>query len=153
MLASFRNLLRSDPGFDGSGVVTAAFSLPPQRYETDSEVRDFTDCLLAAIRAIPGVDTAGLTAIPDGRRRRRGPIIADDYEAEPGESVVSPWRVQITPGYLEHAHAALRGRGFDERDRADTEHVMLIDESLAKRFWATPIRSARACTVRPIRTT
>jgi hypothetical protein len=35
----------------------------------------------------------------------------------------------------------VRGRVFDERDRADTERVMLIDESLAKRFWgdADPI--------------
>jgi predicted permease len=138
LLASFRNLLRSDPGFDGSGVVTAAFTLPQQRYGTDVEVRDFSERLLAAVRAIPGVDTAGLTSnIPMGAGGGWGPIIADDYEAEPGESVVSPWRILITPGYLEAMRTPLvRGRVFDERDRADTERVMLIDESLAKRFWS-----------------
>jgi hypothetical protein len=71
-----------------------------------------------------------------------GPIKAEQYVTAPGESVVSPWRLQITPGYLETIGTPLvRGRAFDERDRADTERVMLIDESLAKRFWgdADPI--------------
>jgi putative ABC transport system permease protein len=137
LLASFRNLLRTDPGFDGGSVVTAALSLPAQKYADDAAVRAFSDRLLAAIRAIPGVDTAGFTSnIPMGTGGGWGPIIADDYDAAPGESVVSPWRILITPGYLETLGTPLlRGRGFDERDRADTEHVMLVDEQLAKRFW------------------
>jgi hypothetical protein len=46
--------------------------------------------------------------------------------------VVSPWRVT----YLEALGTPiLRGRSFDDGDRPDTERVMLIDESLAKRSW------------------
>jgi predicted permease len=137
LLASFRNLLRADPGFVGDNVLTAAFTLPPQRYDDDAAVRAFADRLLAQVRAIPGVESAGLTSnIPMGSYGGWGPIKAEHYVAAPGESVVSPWRIQVTPGYLETlGTSVIRGRGFDERDRADTEHVMLIDESLAKRFW------------------
>ncbi|HZF29064.1 MAG TPA: FtsX-like permease family protein, partial [Gammaproteobacteria bacterium] len=143
LLASFRNLLRADPGFVGDSVLTAAFSLPQQRYADETALRSFADRLLGSIRALPGVESAGLTSnIPMGSYGGWGPIIADDYEAAPGESVVSPWRILVTPKYLETMGTPLvRGRAFDERDRADGEHVMLIDESLAKRFWgdADPI--------------
>jgi putative ABC transport system permease protein len=143
LLASFRNLLRSDPGFVRDNVLTAVFTLPPQRYADDTAMRAFTARLLEAVRAIPGVDSAGLTSnIPMGSYGGWNPIKAEQYVTAPGESVVSPWRLQITPGYLEALGTTLvRGRAFDERDRADSEHVLLIDESLAKRFWgdADPI--------------
>jgi predicted permease len=137
LLASFRNLLSVDPGFDGRGVITAALNVPATRYTDDAAVRELTQRLLASIRAIPGVDSAGLTNnVPLGTAGGWGPIIADDYDAKPGESVVSPWRIVISPGYLESIGTQLvRGRAFDERDGPDAERVMLIDESLARRFW------------------
>lgn len=137
LLASFRNLLRVDPGFDGSSVVTAALSLPAQTYEDDAAVRAFTERFLDAVRAVPGVASAGITSnVPMGTAGGWGPIIAEEYAAAPGESVVSPWRIVVSPGYLETMGTPLvRGRTFDERDRADAEHVMLVDESLAERFW------------------
>jgi putative ABC transport system permease protein len=143
LLASFRNLLRSDPGFVRDNVLTAAFTLPPQRYADDTAIRAFAARLLEAVRTLPDVESAGLTTnIPMASYGGWGPIKAEQYVTAPGESVVSPWRLQITPGYLETLGTTLvRGRAFDERDRADSEHVMLIDESLAKRFWgdADPI--------------
>jgi predicted permease len=137
LLASFRNLLRSDPGFVGDSVITAAFSLPRQSYSDDDAVRAFTDRLLDAVRSTPGVDSAGLTSnIPMGSYGGWGPIKGEDYVSAPGESVVSPWRVTITAGYLEALGTPLvRGRSFDDGDRPDTERVTLIDESLATRFW------------------
>jgi predicted permease len=137
LLASFRNLLRSDPGFVGDSVITAAFSLPQQSYADENAMRAFTDRLLAAVRSTPGVESAGLTSnIPMASYGGWGPIKGEDYVSAPGESVVSPWRVTITAGYLDAIGTPLlRGRSFDEGDRPDTERVMLIDESLAKRFW------------------
>jgi predicted permease len=137
LLASFRNLLRSDPGFVGDSVITAAFTLPQQSYANDDAVRTFTDRLLAAIRATPGIESAGLTSnIPMASYGGYGPIKGEDYVSPPGESVVSPWRLTITAGYLEALGTPLlSGRSFNDGDRPDTERVMLIDESLAKRFW------------------
>jgi predicted permease len=137
LLASFSNLLRSDPGFEGDRVITAAFTLPQQSYASDDAVRAFTDRLLAAVRSTPGVESAGLTSnIPMASYGGWGPIKGEDYVSAPGESVVSPWRLTITADYLETLGTPLlRGRSFDDGDRPDTERVMLIDESLAKRFW------------------
>jgi predicted permease len=137
LLFSFRNLLRTDPGFEDDGVLTAGISLPVAGYPDDAAIRNFTERFLGAVRAIPGVASAGLTSnIPFGTEGGWGPIIAEDYEAAPGESVVSPWRVLVTPGYLEAMGTTiLRGRGFEERDREGNQRVMLVDERLAKRFW------------------
>jgi hypothetical protein len=67
VLASFRRLLHVDPGFDVTGVVTAATSVPQSLYPKDTDASTLMDRTLAAIRAIPGVTAAGATtSIPWG---------------------------------------------------------------------------------------
>jgi predicted permease len=137
LLTTFRNLLSTDPGFASGRVVTASISLPVERYAGDVEVRDFTERFLRAIRAIPGVERAGTTTnIPMGTIGGWGPIIGELYDPTPGESVVSPWRIVTSPGYLEAmGMTVVRGEGFSDNVRADSERVMLVDEALARRFW------------------
>ena len=54
----------------------------------------------------------------------------------PGESVISPSRVDVTPGYFEAMGVKLvRGRFFDERDAPKAQQTVIVDEKLAKRFW------------------
>jgi hypothetical protein len=54
----------------------------------------------------------------------------------PGESVISPSQVQVTPGYFNAMGVKLlRGRFFDERDGAKALRTVIVDEKLAKRFW------------------
>ena len=54
----------------------------------------------------------------------------------PGESVISPSRVEVTPGYFEAMGVKLvRGRFFDERDAPKAQQTVIVDEKLAKRFW------------------
>ena len=61
VLASFRQLLRVDPGFEVKGVVTASTSVPQSLYPKTSDASGLMDRTLAAIRAIPGVTAAGAT--------------------------------------------------------------------------------------------
>src|ERR1035438_1244678 len=63
VLASFRQLLHVDPGFDVKGVVTAATSVPQSLYPKDSDASVLMDRTLEAIRAIPGVTATGATQI------------------------------------------------------------------------------------------
>jgi hypothetical protein len=54
----------------------------------------------------------------------------------PGESVVSPNQLLVTPGYLEALRVPLRrGRFFADSDTADAPGVVIVDERLAQRFW------------------
>jgi ABC-type antimicrobial peptide transport system permease subunit len=49
---------------------------------------------------------------------------------------VATVRATVTPGYFEAAGTALvRGRYFDDRDTAESTRSVIVDESLARRFW------------------
>jgi predicted permease len=136
LLASFRQLLKVDPGYSTSGIVTASTSLPDSRY-TKPQVRSQTNQFLEAIRQIPGVVSAGATTdIPFSDNRRDGVILAEGYVMKPGESIISPRHINVSPGYFETMGFSLvRGRFFDEHDNETAPHAVIVDERLAKRFW------------------
>jgi putative ABC transport system permease protein len=138
LFASFRQVLAVNPGFNADGVLTASISLPRSRYTDDAKLRAFTDEALRALRALPGVAGAGATdTIPFGSNNSDSVILAEGYQMKPGESVISPSQVRVTPGYFEVMGARLaRGRFFDQRDVASgPQHTIIVDEKLAARFW------------------
>jgi putative ABC transport system permease protein len=136
-LASFRQLLHVDPGFDVKGVVTAATNVPQTLYPKDSDVRTLVDRTLDAMRSIPGVTAAGATTtIPWGGSHSDSVIVAEGYIMKPGESVISPEQVTVTPGYFEAMRIGmLAGRTFDARDRDGAPGAIIVDEVLARHFW------------------
>jgi predicted permease len=137
LLASFRHVLEVDPGFVAERVLTGSVSLPATRYGDDDARRAFTGECLRRVRALPGVLDAGATdTIPFGHQHSDSVILAEGYEMKPGESLVSPSAVDVTPGYFEAMSARLlRGRFFDERDGKGSPPAVIVDEKLAARFW------------------
>jgi predicted permease len=137
LLASFRLLSQVDPGFSSDGVVTASVALPRSKYSKPEDRRDFMNRTLPAIRAIPGVSLAGATeAIPLGGNHDDSVILAEGYQMKPGESIVSPLSISVTPGYFEALGIKMvRGRSFDERDNDTAPRVVVVDERLAQHFW------------------
>jgi len=137
LLASFARVLQVDPGFVGERVTTASVSLPRSRYADDDARRRFTDEALRRVRALPGVVEAGATnTIPFGGSHSDSVIIAEGYLMKPGESVISPSQVEVTPGYFEAMGVRLAaGRFFEEKDKAGSLPVVIVDQKLASRFW------------------
>jgi predicted permease len=137
LLASFRELLRVDPGFKVDGIITASISAPQSKYPDAPQLKTLIDRSLEAIRRTPGIESAGATTtIPLGGNYNDSVIMAEDYEMKPGESLVSPRQVSVTPGYMETMGVGLvSGRYFQESDNRNSPPVMLVDETLAKRFW------------------
>ena len=137
LLASFRLLSQVDPGFNSNGVVTASVALPRSKYSKPEDRRDFMNRALPAIRAIPGVSLAGATeAIPLGGNHDDSVILAEGYQMKPGESIISPLSISVTPGYFEALGIKMvRGRSFDERDNDTAPRVVVVDERLAQHFW------------------
>lgn len=137
LLTSFRNLLAVDPGFSAENVLTASFSAPRAKYKGDAELRALTTRVVESVRALPGVTAAGATSnIPFGGDYSDSVILAEGYRMKPGESVISPSQLSVTPGYFEAMSIKLiRGRLIDVRDQVDSPSVLVIDEVLAKHFW------------------
>ena len=137
LFASFRQILAVDPGFDPQNVLTASVNLPRARYRDDASLVAFTNEALRRLRALPGVTAAGATdTIPFGGNHSDSVILAEGYQFQPGESLISPNAVDVSPGYFETMRAKLvRGRFFDDRDGPQAPLVIMVDEKLARRFW------------------
>jgi predicted permease len=137
LVASFRNLLAVNPGFQSNGVITASVVIPRASYVELSDVRAFVDRALAAIRNVPGVVNAGATTlIPLSGNHSDSVIFAEGYEMQPGESLVSPMQIVVTPGYFEAMSTPLvRGRFFTESDDETSPGAVIVDERLARKFW------------------
>jgi putative ABC transport system permease protein len=137
LLSSFRNLLRVDGGFSPEGVVTATIFPPPSRYPNAAAVVSVSNRLLERIRAIPGVQSAGLTSniALSGSSSPSGVSLAPP--GTDGAAQLVPSVVAASTGYFEAMGTPLvRGRYFEERDRDNAPAVAIVDERLAARLWA-----------------
>ena len=137
MLASFQRVLHVEPGFEPRGVLTASISMPQSRYKDDAAIVAFVDRALVAVRALPGVRSAGITSsIPFGGSYSDSAIMAEGYTLAPGESIIAPNRVTVSPGYFQAMGIRLvRGRDFNDQDKAGVPRVAIVDQELARRFW------------------
>jgi putative ABC transport system permease protein len=137
LLASFQRVLAVKPGFDPGHVLTGIVSPPPSRYKDDSSLRLFWGRLLDRVSALPGVRAAGIVSnLPLGGNYSDSVILAEGYRMSPGESLISPYRVTVSPGYFQAMSIPLkRGRLFTASDDERAPKVIVIDERLARRFW------------------
>jgi putative ABC transport system permease protein len=134
-----RTLLRLQSrqlGFETDHLLTCVFSLPPNRYSNVNKTGSFLEQVLAGVRVVAGVESAGaINTLPlsgmDARRPFTVPGVSDDS----GQQNVAQFRV-VTPDYFRAMRIPLReGRFFDERDRAGFPLVAIVNEKLARRLW------------------
>jgi predicted permease len=139
LLASFQRALQVDPGFRTDRVLTGIISPPQSRYREDSVRLAFWKRLLASVRELPGVEAAGVTSnLPLGGNYSDSVILAEGYVMSPGESLIAPYNVAVSPGYFEAMSIPLRrGRLFAESDDERAPRVIIVDERLARRFWGS----------------
>jgi putative ABC transport system permease protein len=131
-----------DPGFKAESVVKAEYQLPTSRYPRDFskwpnwvEVHGFNAGLLERVRAIPGVQSAGLaSAHPlDAGFTNSFTVIGREAESRDWPEISVR---QVSPGYFPTLGVRLvRGRLFEDSDDAAAPPVALINEEAARRFF------------------
>ncbi|HKQ62075.1 MAG TPA: ABC transporter permease [Candidatus Polarisedimenticolaceae bacterium] len=131
MARSVAGLLRVDPGFDPSHVLTLRVTLPRHAYATDGERAGFYDRLLPQLRALAGVQSVGTNhAFPFGG------LSTGTQVSLPGsdEPVVAQWRL-VSPDYFKTLRIPLeRGRVFADADMG-AGTTAIVDRLLAQRLW------------------
>jgi predicted permease len=137
LLSSFERLLAVNPGFRPAHVLTGRVNPPPARYADDAALRTFAVRAVQRVRALPGVEAAGAASeLPFTDDSSSSVIMAEGYQMAPGESVLSPAQLRATPGYFETMNIALRrGRFFTDADTAEAPRVVIVDDTLARKFW------------------
>jgi putative ABC transport system permease protein len=136
-LRTLWSLQKIDLGFDPSNVLTARIALPARPYDTPPKVNEFFTALLTRVRALPGVKAAGIIrALPIGTTIGDWGMRVDGYTPPAGEYVPGDWQV-ATDGALEALGERLvRGRLFSAADTLDAAPVALVNETMARKYWA-----------------
>ena len=140
------NITDAPPGFDTTRLLTFRLDLPAWRYTNDAALNDYSDRLVARLRAMPGVEGA---ATAD-----RLPLLGSEAPAVvaiDGQAAVRPedrpWAVPaiVSPGYFDTAGIAIAaGRAFNNSGGPDGQRVAIVNREMARRFWGTPERALGA---------
>ena len=136
LIRSFARLQEAPRGFQPQGAWTFGVSLADARYGDDVGRAAFGERAVERLRALPGVTAAGAAqALPFSVE------LSIVYFAIAGRPAVAEWPItymfEATPGYLPAMGIPLRrGRWFDDRDRAGAPRVAVINEAMARRYFA-----------------
>jgi macrolide transport system ATP-binding/permease protein len=122
-------------GFGTQGVATVSADLDMLRY-SDERSRQFFDDALRRVRALPGVQAAAIaTRLPFSLNFNQMNIAVAGYQTadQMGPGVLS---AQVSPEYFETLRIPLlQGRVFTAADTTETPRVVVINQTMARRYW------------------
>jgi putative ABC transport system permease protein len=140
MARSFAQLMRVSPGFEPNNLLAVQIYLPQTKYRTGLDRTRFYMNAIRRVGALPGVrSAAGVSALP------MYPVGIDfalpftiDGTAAPGNGEEPRADIRTaTPGYFETMKIALlKGRLFDERDHQGAPGTIVINDTMARRYFA-----------------
>ena len=135
---SFIGLINVDPGFERDRVLVAQvfaqdFNPTPER------LRAFADLALSRLRALPAVQRVGtVSAMPfiESNINIQGPFSIASRADAPTAEAPRAFLTIASPDYFEALRIPLEsGRLLETRDGADSPRVVLISQTMARRYW------------------
>ncbi|HZL50711.1 MAG TPA: ABC transporter permease [Terracidiphilus sp.] len=137
LLRSFQKMRSVDLGFRTDHALTASYGLPRRQYSSQAAVDAFNTTMLSKLQQLPGVQAVGVTTLlPNGGDNSDNAFVAEGYVPPKGAGLSLAWASQIMGIYFEAAGIPLlRGRSFNEADRADSPLVAIVNRTLAERYW------------------
>jgi len=140
MMRSFTQLVRVSPGFEPRNLLAVQVYLPQAKYRDGAQRTRFYMETLRRVAALPGVESAAaVSALP------MYPVGIDfalpfTIDGKPPPATGEEPRADIriaTPRYFETMKMPLvRGRAIDDRDRRGMPGVMVINETMARRYFS-----------------
>ena len=131
--------LQQSLGFDGDGVISVRVRLPSQKYDTDEKQAAFYRLLQDQLGALPGVESVSAAVGPvplDGTIGGKWNFRAEDQTPSAATGQVTTVHA-IAPGYMQSLHIPIvRGRDVALTDRNPAEHVALVNQTFAARYFA-----------------
>ena len=126
---------RVPTGFDPKGVFSGRFSLPVAKYGTAAAVLQTAQEIESRVQGIPGVRAATVASNVPGVGTFSNGLVPEG-EAPELRNVRQSMARFVSPAYFAvMGLPIMRGRGFDDTDRAGAPLVMVINQTLAQRLW------------------
>ena len=138
LIRSVARLQKVDPGFRPDHLLTFNLALPDVKYHSDTSQRLFFEQALARVAEVPGVTGVGATTtLPFSGSWSTGSFDVEGYT--PGKDHPGPWgdiRVVNADFFRTMGIALIQGRTFSAQDQPESQGVVVIDEELARRYFA-----------------
>jgi len=134
---SLYRLLRVDLGFKPDHLVTVNIAASGSNYETNAQILAFIKNVLDRVESLPGVSSTGIA--------RRGVPLDGNGNTYWFRVVGRPWHGEhyeapnrsVSPKYFETLGSTLsRGRYFREDEDASKPRVAIINQALARKYFA-----------------
>lgn len=135
MVRSFLRVQSINPGFNPDQVLSLRITLPAAKYSEERQRVSFYRELLERVKTLPGVLSAG--AVTDLPLSGPGSSTSFSVKGRPseGRNPLTEYRI-ITPDYFRAMGIPLlSGRAFNETDDEKNRGVIIINETLARRFF------------------
>jgi putative ABC transport system permease protein len=137
LVRSLQHLSAISPGFDVAHVTTIGIDLPQTTYADGAKQSAFYQQLTNRTRSMPGVSDVGaislIPLVPQGSATRF--TVVGRPEPKAGEWTSADIRT-ADPGYFAAMRVPLvRGRTFTPADRADAPPVIVVNETMARKFF------------------
>jgi predicted permease len=136
LLTSFARLQSVEPGFQPEGLFTAQLALPAQRYDPPKLIA-FYEALYQRLSSMPGATSAALTdRVPLTGGTTPAPVAVVGRPLPPMSERPQANRHLVSPKYFATLGIPIKaGRDFDERDSSTVPHVVIVNETFARRHF------------------
>jgi putative ABC transport system permease protein len=136
LIRSFAELTTVNPGFDPRNVLAQYVGLPGRRYAERAQQSAFYEQLLERVRRLPGVEAAGVIfpLALTGRVSNRF-TIEGRAPASPSERLSAAFRSVSSDYFRAMGIRLIEGRSFGPIDGPQSAPVVIINETMARRFW------------------
>ena len=132
-LRSLGEAQKSDPGFESRRLLTVGFNLDLQGYDRP-RAEGFVRAALERVRAVPGVAAAAVAQAGPLEGTLARTVFREDRAADTDGTLVQV--NAVGPGYFGTRRVSIvRGRTLGEQDREGAPPVVVINQSMADRFW------------------
>ncbi len=137
LLRSFEKMRSVDMGFRTDHALTAFYGLPQKQYSSQGAIDSFNTELLRKLGQLPGVQAVGVTTLlPNSGGDNSNAFVPEGYAASKGAPLNLAWSSQVMGHYFQAAGIPLlRGRDFNEADRAGSQLVVIVNRTLAEKYW------------------
>ena len=136
LIRTFVALRTVDPGFDSHQVLTMRMSLTGTRFAKTAAVAQVIRDGVERLSALPGVDLAGAACCVPLQGGFGGPFIIVGRPLDGPYHGGAAW-YPVSPGYFSAFKIPrIRGRAFTDRDDGGAPGVVIINQSMARRYWS-----------------
>jgi len=136
MIRTLWNLRSVHPGFVADHVLTMRIGVAANEFTSEDQQVQFYDQVLRRVRALPGVQHAGVT---DDLPLEGGSMQPVAVEGQPVVEMAHQPEVSVrllSPQFMTAMGIPIiRGREFTDADTSTSAPVVLVSESMARQFW------------------